>query len=54
MGGQSKKSVAVIGSGMAGLVSAYLLQKDREQRYTVEVFEMVNSTYLFEDISFTN
>ncbi|PLB33185.1 uncharacterized protein BDW47DRAFT_7091 [Aspergillus candidus] len=40
MGGQSKKSVAVIGSGMAGLVSAYLLQRDREQRYTVEVFEM--------------
>jgi protoporphyrinogen oxidase len=36
-----KKTVAVIGSGMAGLVSAYLIQKDRKHRFAVEVFEMV-------------
>ncbi|KAE8390585.1 hypothetical protein BDV23DRAFT_154864 [Aspergillus alliaceus] len=37
---EPKKSVAVIGSGMAGLVSAYLIQQDRKCRYEVEVFEM--------------
>lgn len=33
--------VAVVGSGMAGLVTAYLLNRDPEQRYNVEVFELV-------------
>lgn len=37
-----KCQVAVVGSGMAGLVTAYLLNRDPEQRYNVEVFELVN------------
>ncbi len=37
----SRTSVAVIGSGMAGLVSAYLLTQDKDQRFDVEVFETV-------------
>ncbi|KUL83740.1 hypothetical protein ZTR_08645 [Talaromyces verruculosus] len=32
--------VAVVGSGMAGLVTAYLLNRDPEHRYNVEVFEI--------------
>ena len=36
-----KCRVAVVGSGMAGLVTAYLLNRDPEQRYNVEVFELV-------------
>jgi 2-polyprenyl-6-methoxyphenol hydroxylase-like FAD-dependent oxidoreductase len=34
--------VAVVGSGMAGLVTAYLLNRDPEHRYNVEVFEIVS------------
>lgn len=41
---QTKKTVAVIGSGMAGLVSAYLIQQDPKHRYEVQVFETVNHT----------
>ncbi|KAE8387983.1 hypothetical protein BDV23DRAFT_195489 [Aspergillus alliaceus] len=37
---ETQKTVAVIGSGMAGLVTAYLVQHDRKQRYKVEMFEM--------------
>lgn len=44
---QRKKTVAIIGSGMAGLVSAYLIQRDRQQRYEVEIFETVNDSKLF-------
>ena len=39
---QGKKTVAIIGSGMAGLVTAYLLRRDPQQRYEVEIFETVN------------
>lgn len=35
--------VAVVGSGMAGLVTAYLLNQDPKRRYQVEVFEIVRS-----------
>ncbi|KAH8703653.1 hypothetical protein BGW36DRAFT_89562 [Talaromyces proteolyticus] len=35
----AKKTVAVIGSGMAGLVTAYLIHQDKQCRYHVEVFE---------------
>ncbi|KAH3299037.1 hypothetical protein KXV87_004242, partial [Aspergillus fumigatus] len=35
----SKQTVAVIGSGMAGLVAAFLLHRDSKGRYRVEVFE---------------
>jgi protoporphyrinogen oxidase len=36
-----KLRVAVVGSGMAGLVTAYLLHGDAEQRYDVTIFEEV-------------
>lgn len=36
-----RTSVAVVGTGMAGLVSAYLLNKDPERRFDIEVFEAV-------------
>lgn len=42
MDGQGKQTVAVVGSGMAGLVTAYLLRRDPQQRYEVEIFETVN------------
>ncbi|KAL3469215.1 hypothetical protein BJX99DRAFT_252177 [Aspergillus californicus] len=35
-----KKKVAIIGSGMAGLVTAFLLRNDSEGRFEVEVLEM--------------
>ena len=37
----AKQKVAVVGSGMAGLVTAYLLHHDLQQRYSVTVFESV-------------
>jgi len=36
---ESQQKVAIVGSGLAGLVSAHLLQNDRRQRYAVKVFE---------------
>ncbi|WEW57154.1 hypothetical protein PRK78_002615 [Emydomyces testavorans] len=33
------KTVAVVGTGMAGLVTAYLLRQDKYNRFDVEVFE---------------
>ncbi|KAE8553845.1 hypothetical protein TMatcc_006670 [Talaromyces marneffei ATCC 18224] len=36
---QDRKAVAVIGSGMAGLVVAYLIQQDKHSRYDVQIFE---------------
>lgn len=36
-----RKSVAVVGTGMAGLVTAYLLRQDKYNRFDVEVFEAV-------------
>ncbi|PGG97704.1 hypothetical protein AJ79_09112 [Helicocarpus griseus UAMH5409] len=41
-----KTAVAIIGSGMAGLVSGYLLKQDRSQRFNVQVFEMQNELSL--------
>lgn len=40
-----QKTVAVVGSGMAGLVSAYLLRNDKKHRFEVEVFETVLSSH---------
>ncbi|KAE8384066.1 hypothetical protein BDV23DRAFT_177346 [Aspergillus alliaceus] len=37
---ETKKSFADISSGMAGFVTAYLVQNDCKQRYDMEVFEM--------------
>jgi 2-polyprenyl-6-methoxyphenol hydroxylase-like FAD-dependent oxidoreductase len=36
-----RKRVAIVGSGLAGLVSANLLFNDARQRYAVRVFESV-------------
>jgi 2-polyprenyl-6-methoxyphenol hydroxylase-like FAD-dependent oxidoreductase len=45
------RQVAIVGSGMAGLVTAYLLNQDPERRYNVEVFEIVRlRSDLFSDI----
>jgi hypothetical protein len=38
---ESQERVAIIGSGLAGLLSAHLLHGDRKQRYAVKVFESV-------------
>jgi hypothetical protein len=38
---ESQERVAIIGSGLAGLVSAHLLHGDQKQRYAVKVFESV-------------
>ena len=40
-GCRKRKTVAIIGSGMAGLVTAYLLHRDPNKRYNVCVFEQV-------------
>jgi protoporphyrinogen oxidase len=39
---ESKQRVAIVGSGLAGLASAYLLHGDGRQRYAVKVFESVS------------
>ena len=36
-----EQKVAIVGSGMAGLVTAHLLHNDMHQRYSVTVFESV-------------
>ncbi|KAJ4309755.1 hypothetical protein N0V94_008781 [Neodidymelliopsis sp. IMI 364377] len=46
MESQQHMRVAVVGSGMAGLVTAHLLQRDRRQRYAVKVFESGNTLSL--------
>ena len=33
--------VAIIGTGLAGLTTAYLLQNDRQSRFKVTLFEQV-------------
>ena len=38
---KAKQKVAIVGSGMAGLVTAHLLHHDLRQRYSVTVFESV-------------
>lgn len=38
---KEKQKVAIVGSGMAGLVTAHLLSRDPRQRYSVTVFESV-------------
>ena len=43
MADSQPQKVAVIGSGMAGLAVAYLLQRDVKRRYAVTVLEEVFS-----------
>lgn len=38
----TRQHVAVIGTGMAGLVTAYILRNDPQGRFEVEVFEKVD------------
>jgi protoporphyrinogen oxidase len=38
-----KQSIAVVGSGPAGLAAAFALHNDLERKYDVAVFEMVSS-----------
>lgn len=35
------ETVAIVGTGLAGLTTAYLLQTDSRQRYSVTLFEQV-------------
>lgn len=37
----NKMKVAIVGTGMAGLATGYLLQQDELQRYSVTLFEKV-------------
>ncbi|KAF4805998.1 hypothetical protein CGCSCA5_v014825 [Colletotrichum siamense] len=43
MGQEAPQRVAVVGTGLAGLTAAYLLQNDEEQRYAVTLFEQAES-----------
>lgn len=36
--------VAIVGSGLAGLTTAYLLQNDKQRRFEVTIFEQVSTT----------
>jgi predicted NAD/FAD-binding protein len=39
--GAGKSRVAIIGTGLAGLTTGYLLQGDERKRYSVTLFEQV-------------
>jgi NADPH-dependent 2,4-dienoyl-CoA reductase/sulfur reductase-like enzyme len=43
---KAKQKVAIVGSGMAGLVTAHLLHCDLHQRYSVTVFESVRMSQM--------
>jgi NADPH-dependent 2,4-dienoyl-CoA reductase/sulfur reductase-like enzyme len=43
---KAKQKVAIVGSGMAGLVIAHLLHHDLYQRYSVTVFESVRMSQM--------
>jgi cation diffusion facilitator CzcD-associated flavoprotein CzcO len=47
MEGSGRQKVAVIGTGMAGLVIAYILRNDPQGRFEVEVFEKVSTASHF-------
>lgn len=42
-GGERKTRVAIIGTGLAGLTTAYLLHHDAQKRYEVTLFEQVSN-----------
>ncbi len=47
-----KSRVAIVGTGLAGLTTAYLLQNDQKQRYEVTLFEQVKrSRQPFDDVA---
>jgi len=43
--------VAIVGSGMAGLVTAYLLHRDTSARYIVTVFESVSELHPLQNLA---
>jgi protoporphyrinogen oxidase len=43
MADSTPSRVAVIGTGLAGLTTAYLLQNDDQKRYQVTLFEQVST-----------
>jgi NADPH-dependent glutamate synthase beta subunit-like oxidoreductase len=45
--GRRRTRVAIIGTGLAGLSTAYLLHHDKEERYEVTLFEQVRIQKLF-------
>lgn len=47
----SRSNVAVVGTGLAGLVTAYLLQNDPKNRYHVTLFERVRTLHRRREIS---
>ena len=51
---REKLKVAIVGSGMAGLTAAYLLNRDQRQRYAVTVFESVRYPSPFRRLSTDN
>lgn len=51
---ETQKRVAIVGSGLAGLVSANLLHNDRQQRYEVKVFESVSITHTLHLLNHTD
>lgn len=48
---ERKTSVAIIGTGLAGLTTAYLLQNDEQQRYKVTLFEQVRLRLSLSDLN---
>jgi hypothetical protein len=47
-GGTSTQSrVAIVGTGLAGLTTAYLLHRDQQQRYAITLFEQVRTFFYF-------
>jgi predicted NAD/FAD-binding protein len=44
---ERKYKVAIVGSGMAGLVTAHLIHHDLHQRYCVTIFESVCMARMF-------
>jgi predicted NAD/FAD-binding protein len=41
----TQERVAIVGSGLAGLVSAHLLHGDKRKRYAIKIFESVSLPY---------
>lgn len=45
------ETVGIVGSGMAGLVVAFLLANDSQKRYDVEVLEVVCSLFFLRSLA---
>jgi predicted NAD/FAD-binding protein len=40
-GTTAQSRVAIVGTGLAGLTTAYLLHRDQQRRYAITLFEQV-------------